>query len=120
MDEKIEDIISAEELKQFYELAKKMEKIDRLVAKKINEQEKVEKPTKIIFSLNIDYIKEGSSVAVADEILGKIIKHYEVPLLVDEDYSEFISSTVEAINEVLQQKCDARFRKQTNESEFPA
>jgi hypothetical protein len=110
----VEDIISAEELKQYYDLAKKMEKLDRLIAEKTKVEEK-EKPTKVRFSLNIDLIKEGTSVTIANQILQKIIQHFEIPLSIDEDATDFINDMVDGIKSVLKDKCDAKFRKNTNE-----
>lgn len=69
-----EELITEEEIQQFYTLAKKMQKLA------LKEQQDTEKPTLIKVRLDIDLIKEGTKINIADELIEKLGYTYELPL----------------------------------------
>ena len=98
--EKIEDIITPEEITQFYMLAEKMQKF----SKSVEPQEKqIEKPSLIQISITVDLIKTGESITISDTLLEKIKTNYEIPLNINQDHEQIIKELLSDITTSLEQ-----------------
>lgn len=70
----MDEEITQEEIQQFYTLARKMNKLS------VGDHKDTEKATLIKVYLNIDLIKEGTKINIADKLIKKLGYTYELPL----------------------------------------
>lgn len=99
-EEKLEDIITPEEVAQFYALAEKMQKFSKVVEPQ--QEEPKEKPSFIQISVVIDLIKEGESITVSDTLLEKVKTNYQIPLTMNQDHEQTIKDLLDSVTTALE------------------
>jgi hypothetical protein len=99
--EKLEDIITPEELAQFYSLAEKMQKFSKVVEPQ--EEQSNEKPSLIQISVVVDLIKEGVSVTVSDSLLERVKTNYQIPLTTNQDHEQILKDLLNDVTMTLEQ-----------------
>ena len=106
--EELHEIISPQEMEQFYILLEKMQKLSNAVEN--SNESSSEKPSSITITVNASLIKQGESVTVADELLEKIQKHYQIPIYDNSD--EFLTKLFSSIEISLEKTCSEYFINQ--------
>jgi hypothetical protein len=106
--EELHEIISPQEMEQFYILLEKMQKLSSAVEN--SNESSSEKPSSITITVNASLIKQGESVTVADELLEKIQKHYQIPIYDNSD--EFLIKLFSSIEISLEKTCSEYFINQ--------
>lgn len=106
--EELHEIISPQEMEHFYVLLEKMQKLSSVVEH--SNESSSEKPSSITITVNASLIKQGESVTIADELLEKIQKHYQIPIYDNSD--EFLTKLFSSIEISLEKTCSEYFINQ--------
>lgn len=96
------DIPSPEEIKKFYEILEKMNKIEQKIQKENSVADTEPLSLFIRLKLDIDIVENGSSLTVSENVLEKIKTHYEIPVLKNQNAQSMTEDIVSNMTTYLQ------------------
>lgn len=108
--DKVSDIISLEEVEQFYNLLKKMNKanavLEQIESSNLDPAPDIEGvvPYQVEISINCTVSHKGSSVAISPTVVDKLQKIYYIDMTTD-NYSDMVESFLDKITDTLSDTC---------------
>ena len=118
---KVSDIISTEEVSQFYELLKKMHKANAVLEEleNINNEEEPAPdgivPYQIAIQVLCDVTQKENAVTLSPKLVEKLQKIYYIDMNTD-NYSEMVEHFLDQITETLTNTCSKFIPQPTTEN----
>jgi hypothetical protein len=119
--EKVSDIISQEEIVQFYDLLQKMHKANAILDQL--EQTEIEEPApegvvpyQIAIQVSCDVTQKENAITLSPKVVEKLQKIYYIDMST-ENYSQMVESFLDQITETLSKTCSKFIPNPTTENE---
>jgi hypothetical protein len=119
--EKVSDIISPQEITQFYDLLKKMHKANAVLDQLENTEEPEPQPEGVVpyqvaIQVLCEVTQKENAITLSPKLVEKLQKIYYIDMTTD-NYGDMVESFLDQITETLSQTCSKFIPQPTTENE---